>query len=347
MEKKRWVLIFSALCLALAFSVSPVEGQTICMGGNFCDRDVDGWIRDHKRCTDCLEAALMAGRGIDCDDSFSEEETGGHPCDGGDEDTTSGKKDFALRMTFNDDIGINILSDEMGVYIDNEGAGVEAAEHSQPNPTAGITLGLRAKPRIERQLFLDITCEPIPPFFGHDGINNCHLLPAELGDVLLPECEGNDFCNLGASVRPYKVNCPEGIPCPDIFTMLPSTRVPPEVLNPVLMSFRLGFGGELTVEVASNIDAGGALDPGRCLSLHPDPAALAEALCPTPSACNVSVTAFDDGSFSMAGMDDGENDEWDVVANGVTALMCIRGTSTSTMLGKATLTFGFNAIKKE
>ena len=52
MEKKRWVFIFSALCLALAFSVSSVEAQDICTQGDFCDSDHDKFFRDHKRC-DC------------------------------------------------------------------------------------------------------------------------------------------------------------------------------------------------------------------------------------------------------------------------------------------------------
>jgi hypothetical protein len=147
---------------------------------------------------------------------------------------------------------------------------------------------------------------------------------------------GNDFCDFGAAVRPYKVNCPEGgLPCPDVFTMDPSTR-DPGVLKPQLMSFRLGSPG-LSVEVASAIGEDGSQDPGICLSLHSDPEALAKALC-DGKVCNVSVTAYDNDV-------DGENDEWDVEAIGVTALMCHR--RTGTVLGKATLTFGFKAINKE
>ena len=68
MAKKRWSLIFSALCLALVFSVSSVEAQEqeteeICMVGNFCDRDMDGFIRVHNRCMACLGMT-------DCDDSI-------------------------------------------------------------------------------------------------------------------------------------------------------------------------------------------------------------------------------------------------------------------------------------
>ena len=425
MEKKKWSLIFLALCLALALTSNPVEAQDICDPGNFCDRDEDTWFKVHQRCTTCPNFTDR----MDCDDSaFSEENICVDVDDG---DTTAGKKSIALIMGF-DPTGINILSDDRGDYIDKEGAGVSAGERSQPNPAAGIHLGLRAKPRIMRQLDLNIICEAIPAFPGHSAIDNCDQLP-ELFDnggnslghgflELFPECEGNDFCDLGAAVRPYKVNCPDGAPCPDIFTMLPSTRLPTLMIrDPVLMSFRLVFGGEPSMEVASAIGGGGSLDPGRCWSLHPDPAALAEAVCTTEtgthnggdnstdlvdstrttnfslldisvgtdivknvsdgsqgvitgvsnstitvtlaggtendwdvgesytivrtSKCNVSVTAFDEGSVSRVGSEDGENDEWDVVANGVTALICDRGTST--VLGKATLTFGFKAIKKE
>ena len=46
MEKKRWVFIFSALCLSLAFSVSSVEAarekETACSDG--VDNDLDGKI---------------------------------------------------------------------------------------------------------------------------------------------------------------------------------------------------------------------------------------------------------------------------------------------------------------
>ena len=63
MEKKRWVLIFSAVCLALVFSVSSVEAQ-ICDPGAFCDRDGDTFIRDHRKCMECFGE-------IDCDDSAS------------------------------------------------------------------------------------------------------------------------------------------------------------------------------------------------------------------------------------------------------------------------------------
>jgi len=57
MEKNRWSLIFIGLCLALVFSVSPVEAQMhhLCERGAFCDQDSDDVYRDHARCVHCEE----------------------------------------------------------------------------------------------------------------------------------------------------------------------------------------------------------------------------------------------------------------------------------------------------
>jgi len=279
---------------------------------------------------------------------------GKKPCDGGDKDTTPGKlESIALIMTFDDWEIDNVKSDGINSpddspYVDKEGAGVGASERSQPNPAAGIDLGLSAKKiknRNGRQLDLNITCEAIPAFGTHPVIDNCDQLSELFGDGVLgfhglfPTCEDNNFCSLGASVRPYKVSCPEDaeLPCPDVFTMGQTKQ---------LMNFRLTFGGgAIFIEVASAIGGDGVLDPGRCLSLlgNQRDAFIANE-CADDSNCNVSVEAFDDGSFTGAGAGDGENDAWRVEANGVTALICDRGTST--VLGKATLWFGFNAIKK-
>ena len=63
MEKKRISLIFLALCLVLAFSVSSVEAQ-LCEEGAFCDRDRDGFFKDHKR---CVRMGLCAGESAELD----------------------------------------------------------------------------------------------------------------------------------------------------------------------------------------------------------------------------------------------------------------------------------------
>jgi len=293
---------------------------------------------------------------------------------GGDEDTTGGKSEgIALIMKFDDlnfnndptdpfDPFDNVRSDGDGPYVNQEGAGVGAAERSQPNPAAGIDLGLSAKKiknRNGRQLDLNITCAPIDLDFPRDGdfdgeidVNNCKqltaLLDGEIFSGVFPTCGEDNFCSLGASVRPYKVSCPNG-ECPDVFTMDPDT--------PELMSFRLSFaGGNLLIEVASAIGGDGGLDPGRCLSLleTTQRKAFLDGECIPDSNCNVEVTAFDlgnagtfpgEGSTEGAEAGDRENDAWQVVANGVTALICNR--NTSEVLGKATLFFGFEAINKE
>ena len=66
MEKKRLVLIFSALCLALACSVSSVEAQQDkCEPCGSCDQDGDLLISNKTNCRRACEAPL----GIDVDDT--------------------------------------------------------------------------------------------------------------------------------------------------------------------------------------------------------------------------------------------------------------------------------------
>ncbi len=344
MERKRWSLIFIGLCLAFAFSVSPAEAQ------KDCDFDMDTYVKDTNKCRKLLDdpgEPLFIG--IDCDDTNGDAPEDPDLCgDGGEEDTTGGKpKSIALIMTFDDWDMDNVQSDRINYpddspYVDEEGASVGASERSQPNPAAGIGLGLNAtKKRHGRQLDLYITCVPIEL---DDVMYNCEQpFSDEMVEFvgLFPTCEENNFCSLGASVRPYKVDCPEEepLPCPDIFTM------PGDGTTTQLMSYRLSFGGgALFIEVASAIGGDGALDPGRCLSLLTGKQrdAFFENECLSDdNQCNVSVMASNDGD----GMG-GENDAWRVEANGVTALICLRNNNTNTVLGKATLWFGFNAIKK-
>jgi hypothetical protein len=63
MEKRGLGLLLMAMSLAFVFNVSTAEAQVRCDGGNFCDRDDDGWHKGHHRC----EACPMFR--IDCDDS--------------------------------------------------------------------------------------------------------------------------------------------------------------------------------------------------------------------------------------------------------------------------------------
>ena len=150
----------------------------------------------------------------------------------------------------------NICSDGNGDYVDGEDrVGVDAGGRSQPNPAAGIHLGMSRKNGRGRQVFLDIKCLPIHSFPATDGpphalINQCGLLSDlefDFGSVVegilghLPDCEvGNLFCDLGAMVRPYKAACPELLngECPDVFTMRNQTIQ--------LMSFKLGSPGLLS-----------------------------------------------------------------------------------------------------
>jgi len=171
-----------ALCLALVFSVSSVEAQdlTICMGFNFCDRDDDGWIRDHGKCRDCLEMAAMAGKGIDCDDSDPDEATGGLPCDGGEEGPGGGDGEGGLitpaTITFMDG---DIDSDD-GAYEHGESAGVNVFMGSRANLGNIFLKGdgsfTAPLPDNTRLLFLDFDISictsggpcGVPTFFGED-----------------------------------------------------------------------------------------------------------------------------------------------------------------------------------
>ena len=54
------------LALAIAFSISSLQAQTACEPLNFCDKDGDGWIREHRKCNRCVNPEP---EGIDCDDS--------------------------------------------------------------------------------------------------------------------------------------------------------------------------------------------------------------------------------------------------------------------------------------
>ena len=80
MEKKRWVFIFSALCLALALTSSPVEAEVI----SKCNKDGDNYVK--ARPSSCLDLLLDETRdfiGIDCDDNSPDADgTGGEPCEG-------------------------------------------------------------------------------------------------------------------------------------------------------------------------------------------------------------------------------------------------------------------------
>ena len=82
MEKKRWSLIFIGLCLALVFSVNPVEAQMHhdCGKCAHCDRDGDGLIKDTPPCiSNCKDLPDFM---IDPNDREPDE--GPNMCRGGD-----------------------------------------------------------------------------------------------------------------------------------------------------------------------------------------------------------------------------------------------------------------------
>ena len=70
-----------ALCVAFAFSVGSVEAQ-LCGRGDFCDRDRDGFFKDHKRCVGTLLCTGGDPDLIDCNDNFRSDDN--TDCGGGD-----------------------------------------------------------------------------------------------------------------------------------------------------------------------------------------------------------------------------------------------------------------------
>jgi len=183
--------------VAFVFSMSPAEAQ------KDCNEDNDAYVKDTGKCRRLINGEDIFD--IDCNDN--DNTIGGPPCGGGDDgDTKTSKKSIPLRMTF-DEMEVygecvdNICSDIDGDYIDNEDrVRVSAAEHSQPNPAAGIHMGLGAKPRIMRQLFLNIICEPIDVdgngnFFDAIDVDNCDQLP-QLFDIETGDSLGRGFSGL-------------------------------------------------------------------------------------------------------------------------------------------------------
>ena len=89
MEKKRWVFIFFALCLALALTSSPVEAADECdtpdgvwdgIAPDRCDRDGDCYVKDNKS---CLRSNPEAAEFPDCDDSAASDDNSCVDVDGG------------------------------------------------------------------------------------------------------------------------------------------------------------------------------------------------------------------------------------------------------------------------
>jgi len=247
-------------------------------------------------------------------------------CDAGGGPTQGVVKATSLEIDFDDNVsGANLLSDD-GLYIDKEGVNASA------DKLGHITM-LLGKGNNDRQVELNISCAAVV------GINRCNELPMLDGGGNGLEGNFPEGGQVIVAVNPYKVNCPTTMladgECPDVFTM--------SAANSELMGFRVSFSEGLFISVDSAIGGATASDPGRCLSLLTDTqrTAFLDAECSNepPSECNVTVTATHVG--------DGKNDAWMVDADGVTALICqIGNPGDQFVIGKTTLTFEFNAVKK-
>ena len=125
--------------------------------------------------------------------------------------------------------------------------------------------------------------------------------------------------------------------------------------NSELMSLQVSFNDGLHIDVDDAIGGATAFDPGHCLSLlteaERDAYLLAECMDEAGSCdasvdredlvgsckCNVTIEADDTDT-------DGNNDAWRIDTFGpVTALIC----QDSLVIGKTTLTFGFDAVENQ
>ena len=257
-----------------------------------------------------------------------------HHCTGGGGGGGGGGNDRSLTVT------LDAIGSSSNVRSDGAGDPVDSYSHSEKRVKVllgtaqhrpGFKMTLQSG-KNERAVTVDFSCS-----IAAGLPDNCDLLP----DVFESAATRSDVI---LNLRPYDVNCPELLhgDCPDVSTMGLTTQD---------MSFRLDFfrsPDNLFVEAASAIGGADFPNPGRCLSLlsGDDRDAFLLEQCPSGSEsnCNVSVTAFDLGDIGGAGDNDGENDEWDIVANNTVALMC--DLLDNVVFGMTTLTFGANAIKE-
>ena len=122
------ILRLSTLSLTVAIAVvslgyvTPLQAQTICDMGAFCDRDLDGFPRDHQKCDMCPGQR-------DCDPSTSSET---NVCTGTDDDPQT---TFDVDMT----VGyLNANNNDMLVTVDCEG--------TTGGPNLGVTFGMGSCP---------------------------------------------------------------------------------------------------------------------------------------------------------------------------------------------------------
>jgi len=254
-----------------------------------------------------------------------------------DQPKTSRGKSEPLIVTLDDEPGDNLMSDDNGGYVNGQNHVKAAAGGQRPHR---IQVVFRNHGNNLRKVTVTVWCQPIPESgAGGDRIDRCGEL-ADIYDDPFKLTVGYHF-----AVIPYTVNCPESdTPCPDVFTMGESTQ---------LMSFKLFKGLAPTIEAASDIGGATVIDPGRCLSLLTTAQrnAFLDRNCkntvdgtvvPTPENCNVTIKALDIVDQDGVVGQDGENDFWEIDADGIKALICADGI----VYGQTTLTFGYDALKK-
>lgn len=268
----------------------------------------DGIDNDGDELTDCEDS--------DCWTDSACREDGGR------------QRGLPLKITFEEFVGpaaepSDLLHDGEAVYVHRQG-GVHAVAGGQL--PSRLQLSLKPNRNKGRWLSVELSCE--------DAFGNCWMLE-DLG-FSGPTAQLKVF-----SVIPYDANCPaSNATCPSDNVL----ELPPD--TPELMSFKtyLAHAPVMTIEAASGIGGGTAVDAGRCLSILSSAERAAflsgcfevNPLDPSLPFCNVIVTSFDDDPVAENG-----NDRWAVYAEGVRALIC----TDTVPIGTTTLSFSFEGEK--
>ncbi len=161
MEKKRWVLILMALCLALVFSVTSVEAR------GSCDADGDGFVKDTRKCRKLIGEPGIDGIDLNDRDCAIPEEDG---CDNG---GGGGSDD---RVPYNVEIGGSLGGNVRGV---NQSGGNNDTWFGPHPSRKSIGRGFRSGPVFELDMsyFIDFFNTSVSPWgprgtgcFGSDPV---------------------------------------------------------------------------------------------------------------------------------------------------------------------------------
>ena len=177
------ILRLSTLSLSLAIAVmtlgyaTPLQAQDVCGSTAFCDRDGDGFFKDHNRCAVC-------GGETDCDDSDANEL---NVCaDTGDSKTTF---DVDMAITDPEQTCEGTTDKGLGAHFGDSGCPILLDDEEYgPGPFCLFVAEVRSTGQgIDVQLFFHRECGD--PHCGGIGCWVSRRLPATIG----PGPEGSSF----------------------------------------------------------------------------------------------------------------------------------------------------------